>query len=205
MSFRTEIKIQIEPFMESHFFKWLSINNGMEIYSKRRVTSIYFDNDKLESYNDSIEGTVPRKKIRLRTYNEFKFNEFQKVLLEKKISSIEGRYKTSIKISNYMKLINNGVYENNYGIMKPIIKVNYLRSYYKCKNFRFTLDKDINYSTVKITPDSYKFHDKKIVLELKSTSLHDFDKFLDENQFKKTRFSKYCNGIKFLFGNLADA
>ena len=89
--------------------------------------------------------------------------------------------------------------------MKPIIKVNYLRSYYKCKNFRFTLDKDINYSTVKITPDNYKFHDKKIVLELKSTSLHDFDKFLDENQFKKTRFSKYCNGIKFLFGNLADA
>ena len=102
MSFRTEIKIKIEPFMESHFFKWLSINNGMEIYSKRRVTSIYFDNDKLESYNDSIEGTVPRKKIRLRTYNEFKFNEFQKVLLEKKISSIEGRYKTSIQISNYM-------------------------------------------------------------------------------------------------------
>ena len=62
----------------------------------RKVKSIYFDNNLLELYKDSIEGSNPRKKIRIRNYPEHKNN----YLLEKKISSIEGRYKTSKKISD---------------------------------------------------------------------------------------------------------
>ena len=31
--------------------------------------SIYFDNKEFQTHQDSIEGVVPRKKIRLRTYN----------------------------------------------------------------------------------------------------------------------------------------
>ena len=43
-------------------------------------------------YIDSVEGTVPRKKIRVRNYPHDK-NVF--LYLEMKISSADGRYKTS--------------------------------------------------------------------------------------------------------------
>ena len=73
MSFRNEIKIKTNYKMVYRFYKWISDNNGKEIFEKRRVASIYFDNDGFGTYDDSIEGVVPRKKIRLRTYNNFYF------------------------------------------------------------------------------------------------------------------------------------
>ena len=46
-------------------------------------------------YHNSVEGVLPRKKIRIRFYPENQDNNFY---LEKKISSIEGRYKTKEKM-----------------------------------------------------------------------------------------------------------
>ena len=50
-------------------------------------------------YNDSIEGLTPRKKIRVRNYPNTQDN---KMYLEIKISSVEGRFKTR-KIINKNK------------------------------------------------------------------------------------------------------
>ena len=40
--------------------------SGKILYPERNINSVYFDNDNLSMYHDSIEGSVPRKKIRIR-------------------------------------------------------------------------------------------------------------------------------------------
>ena len=199
MSFRNEVKIKIESEMEHRFYKWLSANNGEEIFKKRRVTSIYFDNDNLGCYSDSIEGTVPRKKIRLRTYNNYNFDSKLEIFLEKKISSIEGRYKTIEKITNLDEILKKGLIDSDYGLLKQKIKVDYFRNYYSCKKLRFTLDKSINYISVNSLKNSNKFEQNSVILELKSKDNFDIEKFFDENQFVKIRYSKYCNSIDKIF------
>ena len=200
MSFRNEIKIKTNSKMEHRFYKWLSENEGKEIFEKRRITSIYFDNDYFGTYDDSIEGIVPRKKIRLRSYNDFCFLKKNEIFLEIKFSSIEGRFKTVKKIKDYKKIIFNGLIETRYGVVKPKIKVDYYRRYFLCKNMRFTLDKHINYSRID-SFDTSKFLKKSddIIIELKTKSNFEVDKFFKENQFEKTRYSKYCNAVEQIF------
>ena len=70
---------------------------------KRKIESIYFDNKIKTSFKDSEEGVVPRKKIRIRNYPATKKIN----LLEKKISSIEGRFKTSESINDEKKRLFN--------------------------------------------------------------------------------------------------
>ena len=41
-----------------------------EIYSKRNVNNIYFDNSDLTSFIDNIEGERDRKKVRIRWYGD---------------------------------------------------------------------------------------------------------------------------------------
>ena len=57
------------------------------------------DNINSEMYNDSIEGLLPRKKIRIRQYPN---DDDKKFYLEIKNSSVEGRFKTR-KIINKEK------------------------------------------------------------------------------------------------------
>ena len=67
------------------------IRRGMlELHPLRKVNSCYFDNEMMTLFLDSEEGVLPRKKVRIRWYNNLL--NFKK---ETKISSIEGRYKYS--------------------------------------------------------------------------------------------------------------
>ena len=96
MSFRLEEKLNIDNNNLFIFKKWLYANNAKKIYDGRIISSIYFDNIRMDSYKDSNEGITPRKKIRLRSYNN-NFDYKNKGQLEIKISSAEGRYKSIIK------------------------------------------------------------------------------------------------------------
>ena len=138
MSFRVEYKFTLTSSevlnIKSHLF-----DLGMkELYQKRIVNSIYFDNLMLSSYQDSVEGTLPREKNRIRNYS----SDIKKNQLEKKISSYEGRFKNSEYISlndvSYYK--RTGVFSKIYGICKPIISISYLRYYFKLEKFRITFD-----------------------------------------------------------------
>jgi len=97
VSFRKEIKSIIVKNKLNLLKKWISENNGKILFPQRRINSIYFDNSHLSMYHDSIEGCVPRKKIRIRNYNDLP--EFNKGVnnLELKISSAEGRFKKKKK------------------------------------------------------------------------------------------------------------
>ena len=72
MSLRIEEKISFNHFNVFEFKKWLFSKGAKILHPTRIINSIYFDN-KLRMYDDSIEGTVPRKKIRIRTYETKNF------------------------------------------------------------------------------------------------------------------------------------
>ena len=88
MSFRNEDKLFIHHNKIGVFKKYLRKRGAIQIYKPRIVKSTYFDNKNFDMYHNSIEGTVPRKKIRIREYPEFK----NKLFIEKKISSVEVRF-----------------------------------------------------------------------------------------------------------------
>ncbi len=194
MSFRKEIKLILSP-RKSFDFKEMIIKKGASVlHPKRKISSLYFDNLSKQCHKDSIEGSLPRKKIRIRSYPSEKNDKY---LFEKKISSPEGRYKSSKKVSlNYCnKIIQNGYFDKIYGMLLPLIYVNYSREYYKFKNFRITIDEDINYSTYKRKRIK---KDTKSVIEIKFTQNDDEDLIINSFTNKLTRFSKYSNGIQLL-------
>ena len=193
MSFRIEKKLYTKKENLFDFRNFIKSKNFINQYNERKVKSIYFDNNLLELYKDSIEGSNPRKKIRIRNYPEHKNN----YLLEKKISSIEGRYKTSKKISDKLcsDLLLKGIRDKNYGFCKPIIEIIYNREYYKKEDIRVTIDTDIYY---KLYNKNISKKENQVVVEIKTDYQKDIDEIFKEIPVQEIRFSKYCNGIEKL-------
>ena len=193
MSFRTEEKIFLKRSDASKLKDFIFRNNGRSIYPNRNIKSIYFDNKNFQSFHDSEDGCTPRKKIRIRNYNNK--NEF---FLEKKISSVEGKFKTSNRISYQDRLnyLQSDLFDSTYGSCYPTVSVEYIREYYFLKDIRITIDYDMTYSSVKykkIIKDT-----ENLILELKSKSINNYDFFLHTVPINRIRFSKYCTGINLL-------
>ena len=91
-----------------------------------------------------LRGVVPRKKIRVRTYPDDKNYSMH---LEMKISSVDGRYKTSktINENKFTDIKKLGIYDNQYGVCRPLLFVVYNREYYKINDVRISIDEDIKY------------------------------------------------------------
>lgn len=198
MSFRLEEKIFIPRVNSFEFKKWLFSNGGKILYPQRIINSIYFDNE-LKMYLDSIEGITPRKKIRLRTYNNkffFDSNNFKK---EVKITYYNYRDKI---VDNYLinnSLSNIAIKDKDYGICKPIINIFYLRNYFLFKGIRVTLDENITYFHIKNNKISNFFvKDKEKIIEIKSSNLNKYDFLKELFPQPRSRFSKYCRGIELL-------
>ena len=197
MSFRIEEKLKVA---ESKIFQlrdWITKNMGVTLYPTRTINSIYFDNQDYTMYNQSIEGVVPRKKIRLRVYGK-EFSPNKNINKEIKISSVEGKYKISELVQNPSKLLNFGIYDNNYGLCIPVLNVSYERSYYKIKNIRLTIDEKIIYRKIAngkiFEPSTF---DKYNIVELKCNSNKSISLLSNNFPFERTRFSKYTRGIEF--------
>ena len=197
MSFRIEEKLKVA---ESKIFQlrdWITKNMGVTLYSSRTINSIYFDNQDYTMYNQSIEGVLPRKKIRLRVYGK-EFSPNKSINKETKISSVEGKYKISELVQNPSELLNFGIYDNSYGLCTPVLNVLYERSYYKIKNIRLTIDEKIIYRKIvnrKISEPST--FDKYNIVELKCNSKKSISLLSNNFPFERTRFSKYTRGIEF--------
>tara|TARA_B100000989_G_scaffold295498_1_gene276719 strand:+ start:11938 stop:12534 length:597 start_codon:yes stop_codon:yes gene_type:complete len=191
MTFRKEIKYDLSKINLEILISNLIEDGMITLYPNRRVISYYFDTNDLIFYNESLNGILPRYKYRLRTYDQKKV--FYK---EIKISSIEGRFKTSQKISEdeFKNLYQNGTNFKSYGLIKPNIEVSYLRQYFLYKDCRLTLDYEISYVNQN-SINQIKFFDESNVMELK-TSIDQDNSFLDKIfSFKPVSFSKYARGI----------
>ena len=199
MSFRRETKSTISKSKLFKLINWIYENGGEVLHPERTINSIYFDNVNLNMYHQSVEGVLPRKKIRIRRYdNQHLLNNFKNnSVLEYKISSVEGRFKISkkkFKIKDERFLFN----DKDYGLCEPKLNVIYKRSYYKINNIRLTIDREIAYKKIKykkILP--YLVKDNLNVVELKFKDEISENEVLNFFPFQFNRFSKYCRGIEF--------
>jgi hypothetical protein len=144
-------------------------------------------------HNESEEGILPRKKIRIRYYN----NDQENSNLEYKISSFEGRYKTTNKLNLGLlnRYLREGCVDQKYGFCYPIIKITYDRSYYTLNNVRITFDDNIIYQNFN---SKIKILDEAGVVELKSKKdkgIEDIDKILP---LTRKRFSKFSRAFSYL-------
>jgi len=195
MSFRIEYKLFINKENVNQFKSFLFKKNTKRLYETRNVESLYFDNKNKDMFNDSIEGLTPRKKIRIRYYPKSKSKDLN---LEKKISSVEGRFKLSKKINQkiFKKIKRQGIYDSQYGWCHPLILVTYKREYFKLGNTRITIDNNINYKNF---DNSSIKKDKDIIVEIKSNFLDQLENIQKKFPFQNIRFSKYCNGVSVFF------
>ena len=197
MSFRNEEKLRVASSKIFFLKNWINENLGIILFPTRIINSIYFDNQNFTMYHQSIEGVVPRKKIRLRNYDK-EFIFAKNINKEIKISSVEGRYKILEKVKDPLELMNFGIYDQNYGLCLPVLNVTYKRSYYKIKNIRLTLDEKITYKKI-VNREISKFStfDNYNIAELKFNTEKSIG-FVSQNfPFERARFSKYCRGIEF--------
>ena len=191
MSFRIEEKLYIKPENLTEFKEFLFKKSAKKIFNSRKIRSLYFDNLNLDMYNDSIEGLVPRKKIRIREYP----NENDKNLyLEIKNSSVEGRFKTR-KIINkdkmeYYKRV--GLFDNQYGTCLPNFYVTYIREYSKIGDVRISIDKNLVYKSFS---NNAAFNDPNSIVELKTSIGKNLDDLIKIFPFQRIRFSKYCFAV----------
>ena len=195
MSFRIEEKFPINTTQSIFFLKGLQ-NQGLEtLYPRRKIESIYFDNHGRQIFTDSVEGSLPIKKIRIRKYPEQEDNIYN---LEIKISSLEGRFKTSKQLTNSerLEIYTNGYFDYQYGLIFPVCKVSYFREYYEIREARITLDTSIEYSSIGTNPTIK--NEPMRVLELKAPYHTNMDFLNQLVPVPRRRFSKYCNAIKLL-------
>ena len=201
MSFRKEKKIRVTV---NEFFKLQSLlqQKGMkELFKPRVISSIYLDTVDMNMFHDSEEGVLPRKKVRIRWYNENK-----KFTLENKTSSIEGRFKVTSKLDS--SLLDNEFkiksrMDSQYGLIQPILKVSYERSYFMLNNMRITFDKNITYQYLR-TENNRKYFEPERVVEIK-IPISCSDDFVEKHiPYPTARFSKYSRGLLLSLGDLCE-
>ena len=201
MSFRKEKKFRVTI---NEFYKLQSIlqQKGMEaLFKPRVISSIYLDTVDMNMFQDSVEGILPRKKVRIRWYDEDK-----KFTLENKTSSIEGRFKVTSKLDS--SLLDNEIktksrIDSQYGFIQPILKVSYERSYFMLNNMRITFDKNITYQHLRIA-NNRKYYEPERVVEIK-TPIACPDNFIEKNiPYPTARFSKYSRGLLLSLGDLCE-
>ena len=183
MSYRIEEKLSIDSSSILEFKKYLSSKSVKEIYQLSKIESLYFENNKREMYNDSLEGLTPRKKIRVRNYPG---TQDTNKYLEIKISSVEGRFKTRKIIDkskfNYLKL--NGIFDTQYGLCKPCLSIVYDRLYFKIDDVRISIDNNISY---KLYPDNIYHRDESSIVEIKTSIRKNLDKLIEDFSFQKKK------------------
>jgi SPX domain protein involved in polyphosphate accumulation len=200
VSFRKEEKLNIHRGQLIDLKNWINENSGYKLYESRIVSSTYLDNSSMQMFNDSEEGCVPRKKIRIRSYSKEEHQEGSSVL-ETKISSVEGRYKTQSQSFELKKILKNGFLDKDYGICWPKVRVTYNRDYYKIHQVRLTIDTQLEYTRLNSHGKGvYKSHDEDIVVEIKASDDVPIEYLFRKFHFERVRFSKYSRAINSFLG-----
>ena len=192
MGFRKEIKYRLSSSEVFQIQKNLMELGMHELHPERLVSSCYFDTNNFTLFRESEEGTLPRKKIRIRWYNNV-----MKLQKEQKVSSIEGRYKTVTEIAsitNKRELLKLTYFDQAYGCLTPKLIISYFRQYFKLESLRLTFDQKISYHSIHsdVLPTIY---DKECVMEVKVPMGIEEEYVKSLIPFQSSRFSKYARGM----------
>tara|TARA_B100000795_G_C22613771_1_gene366113 strand:- start:54 stop:671 length:618 start_codon:yes stop_codon:yes gene_type:complete len=199
-------RIEKKYVLDKKYINHVLINSkAFKEHSSRIINSIYFDTNNFKDYHDNLEGTVPRKKVRIRFYGNRNIpsrSHIDNFHFEIKKTSYSSRSKHSVniysKFDKVLDLVNNSNFINSKRYPKSFIS--YQRDYYKTiNNVRITIDKNIVYN--KLNSNlliSNKVFEKNFVVEVKKEISQVDDGF--EYEFLEnfnTKFSKYYNSIKY--------
>jgi hypothetical protein len=192
MSFRKEKKYRVSLSEMLVIKDKLALDGMTTLYPERKIKSCYFDNQTLDMFNQSEEGVLPRRKIRVRWYNNsLKFSK------EIKISSLEGRYKkteTIDRCNSEDEIFKMSFLDNEYGLLTPKLHVSYDRHYFTYKSLRLTFDRNIVYSLL-TSHIKRTISDSECVIEIK-TPIDTDDEYIEKFiTFPTSRFSKYSRGF----------
>ena len=158
-----------------------------EIYFKRTINNIYFDNSDLRSFKDNIEGERDRKKVRIRWYGDL-FGKCKNPILEikykqgligwKERHNLNDFNLRTQKYFNYKEIFKNLIDSKKYDLLKldleflaPTLLNRYERKYYLSfdKKYRITLDNEMKFYSINPIRDYFEtFSDQeKTVVEVK--------------------------------------
>jgi len=218
--YRYERKFIINnPFIDSldlirNFFP-LEIN---EIYSERRINSLYYDTDDYEFANQNIEGFSNRYKIRVRYYGVTKSFLDPVLEIKSKKGFVGSKYKIALNKFDLQKnmfslsyMLNDINFPINLRdillLVKPKLFVSYTRKYYEsnCGKYRFTFDKNITFKGTEHADEINNFETDVFqnylnrILEIKYNNNENFAHLLDIRfPFRLTANSKYLVGLNYL-------
>ena len=197
MNQRIEEKLELQKSEYIPFVKWLFKRNAKFLYPERLICSRYFDTHNLRMLKDTLEGILPRKKIRIRTYGCDEFEESNSYSLEIKLSRENDRFKKIEKDINRLFYEKNGIYDSNYGISFPVIDISYKREYFILDGIRITIDKEIKYKSKDL--NSKIFYEEFFVAEIKASAETNKDFLINSFDFPRKRFSKYERGMNSFY------
>ena len=186
-----------------------------EIYTERRINSIYFDTGNFHYALNHIDGFPKRRKVRIRYYG--KYDKAQSPFLESKIRDGLLGYKLKTKLHDFdintfsQSIINllpsneiRSQLNNQFIYLSPKVFITYLRSYYLsiCGNFRITFDRSIDYYSLLdsyyLIPQNKNFiNEKHCLIELKYNLENDSiaSDISKRFNFRLTNNSKYINAL----------
>lgn len=158
--YRYEIKFVLDDIGLADAMEWLyTQTTAIEIYEKRVVNSIYFDDMELTAVKDNLSGIANRKKFRLRWYGSEINSEATFEVKERtgRVGS-KSNYPIRLPIDGHnnlsfgdiascciQDLSKQNIIFNEY--MVPMLHVSYTREYFETHSgIRITIDQDINFS-----------------------------------------------------------
>ena len=197
MSFRKEKKFRLSRFDFDSLKYKLFVSGMQNLYPKRSINTLYYDTELYDMFSDSEEGLLPRKKVRIRWYDDI-----EKASKEVKISSIEGRFKTS-RLTNIKSeaSLPQSLHDSNYGLITPSLFVTYTREYFFFESMRITFDSNIQYGNYRRSR-GLRHKDAECVMEVK-IGIDLSDDYIESMlPFPTSRFSKYSRGMLFSNGEL---
>ena len=205
--YRYEIKYLVSKLDESVFLRDIILNGFLEIYSKRKINNVYFEDYSFNSYIDNHEGYSKREKIRIRWYGDTYSKSNKKI--EFKIKKEYVNYKKFFDLGEIIFI--DPIEKNDFkeAIMPiqdlelqkkmfdkfPIVFNSYKRSYYLNKNLdiRITIDNDLKFKSFLSNNLSFE---KNLIVEIKYDQTNNFINNLN-SYMQSSKYSKYMTGIKF--------
>lgn len=190
-----------------------------EIYQRRMVNNIYYDDQAMSFYTQNVAGDSQREKYRLRWYGDaFEVIKNPTLEVKKKYGDVGDKFSYKMKgfelslmevtaqeayltILKELKKKGDDTVYSTMQRLQPVLYNAYERRYFlsNCGRFRITLDYNMHFYNPNITT----FKDSKrglddIVLELKYEREHDFDarQLAQEIDARLSKNSKYVRGVE---------
>ena len=191
---RIEQKLAIPLIDYVYLVRWLSSQGASLLYPSRRVSSTYFDTPQLSMLNDTVEGIVPRRKVRVRCYGIHGPQCESRHQLETKLTTESGRKKKISAVQSVHQAERDGLMDDQYGWLSAVISITYEREYFAVSGIRMTVDRNIRYQAFQTCSRAWS-GDEQMAVEVKAPSTTSLDWLNNEFPFPRIHFSKYERGM----------